>query len=43
MKAKTQSQTPNRDATTRRFPLALFIVAELLCTGVIAAAALLWM
>jgi len=43
MKAKTESQTPDSEATTRRFRLALFIVAELLCTGVIVAAAIHWM
>ena len=32
---KTQFQSSNRDpeATTSRFPLGLFVVAELLCTG----------
>ena len=43
MKAKAQSQATNREATTRRFPLALFIVAELLCTGALVAGAILWM
>ncbi len=43
MKAKAQSQGSNREATSRRFPLALFIVAELLCTGALVAAAILWM
>ena len=38
-----QSQATNREATTRRFPLALFIVAELLCTGALVAAAIIWM
>jgi hypothetical protein len=43
MKAKAQSQATNREATTRRFPLVLFIVAELLCTGALVAGAILWM
>ena len=43
MKAKAQSQAADPEATTRRFPLAVFIVAELLCTGALVAAAILWM
>ena len=43
MKAKAQSQPPDHEAATRRFPLALFIVAEVLCTGALVAAAILWM
>jgi hypothetical protein len=43
MKAEAQSQAPDREATTRRFPLALFVAAELLCTGALVAAAILWM
>jgi hypothetical protein len=43
MKAKGQFEAPDREATSRRFPLALFIVAELLCTGALVAAAILWM
>jgi hypothetical protein len=43
MKAKAQPQAPDHEAATRRFPLALFIVAELLCTGALVAAAVLWM
>ena len=33
----TEAQLHNRDrkVTTRRFPFTLFIVAELLCTGVL--------
>jgi hypothetical protein len=44
MKTETQSQSQDRDreATTGRFPLALFIVAELLCTGVLVASVILW-
>jgi hypothetical protein len=43
MKAKAQSQAPDHEAATRRFPLALVIVAELLCTGALVVAAILWM
>ena len=39
---ETQSQDHDREATTGRFPLALFIVAELLCTGVLVASVILW-
>ena len=44
MEAETQSQGQDRDrdAATGRFPLALFVVAEVLCTGVLVAAVLLW-
>ena len=36
---KTEAQSRNRDleATTGRFRLALFVVAELLCTGALVA------
>ena len=42
---KTEAQSHNRDgeATTGRFPLALFVVAELLCTGALVAWVVLWM
>ena len=43
MKAKGQFDAPDREATTRRFPLVLFVVAELLCTGALVAAAIHWM
>jgi hypothetical protein len=43
MKAKAQSQAPDHEAASRRFPLALLIVAEVLCTGVLVAAVILWM
>ena len=43
MKIEAESQDRNREATTRRFPLALFIVAELLCTGALVASVILWM
>lgn len=46
MKAATQSQSDSQDrdreATAGRFPLALFVVAELLCTGVLVASVILW-
>jgi hypothetical protein len=44
--SQSQSQSPSRDrdreATTGRFPLALFVLAELLCTGVLVASVILW-
>jgi hypothetical protein len=45
MKTETQSQSQDRDreATTGRFPLALFVVVELLCTGALVASVILWM
>ena len=48
MKTETQSQPESQDrdrdreATTGRFPLALFVVAELLCTGALVASVILW-
>ena len=44
MRTETQSQSQDRgrEATTGRFPLALFVVAELLCTGVLVASLILW-
>jgi hypothetical protein len=44
MKTETQSQSQDRDreATTGRFPLVLFVVAEPLCTGVLVASVILW-
>ena len=45
MTTETQSQDRDRDreATTGRFPLALFVVVELLCTGALVASVILWM
>ena len=43
MKAKGQFEAPDREPATRRFPLVLFVVAELLCTGALVAAAIHWM
>lgn len=42
---KTEAQSHNRDgkATTVRSPLALFVVAELLCAGALVAWVVLWM
>jgi hypothetical protein len=46
MKTETQSQPQSQDrdreAATGRFPLALFVLAELLCTGVLVASVILW-
>jgi hypothetical protein len=41
--SQSQSQDRNREATTGRFPLALFVVVELLCTGALVASVILWM
>ena len=43
MKTKAQPQSRDREVTTGRFPIALFVVAELLCTGTLVAAVILWM
>jgi hypothetical protein len=43
METEAQSQDRDRETTTRRFPLALFVVAELLCTGALVVSAILWM
>ena len=37
MKTEAQSQDRDCEATTSRFPLAVFVVAELLCTGALIA------
>ena len=42
MKTETQSPDRNREPTTGRFRLALFVAAELLCTGVVVASVILW-
>ena len=44
MKTESQSESQDRDreAETGRFPLVVFIVAELLCTGVLVASVILW-
>ena len=41
--AQSQSQDRDREATTGRFPLAWFVVCELLCTGALVASVILWM
>jgi hypothetical protein len=43
MTTETESQSRDREATTRRFPLALYVVVELLCTGALIAAVIVWM
>jgi hypothetical protein len=49
MKTEAQSKDRDREATTGRFPttdrfpLALFVVVELLCTGALVASVILWM
>jgi hypothetical protein len=43
MKTEDQSQDRDREATAGRVPLALFVVAELLCTGALVASVILWM
>jgi hypothetical protein len=45
MTPETQSQPRDRDreATAGGFPLALFVVVELLCTGALVASVILWM
>ena len=44
MNIETESHSHDRDreATNGRFPLALFVVAELLCTGALIASVILW-
>jgi hypothetical protein len=45
MKTETQSQSQSQDRdreATTRFPLVLFVVAEVLCTGVLVASLILW-
>ena len=42
MKTEAHSQDRDREATTGRIPLALFVVAELLCTGALIGAVVLW-
>jgi hypothetical protein len=42
VKTEAHSQDQDREATTGRFPLALFGVAELLCTGALIGSVILW-
>ena len=37
MQTEAQSKDRDREVTTARFPIALFVVAELLCTGALVA------
>ena len=43
MKTEAQSRNRDREATTARFRLGLFVVAELLCTGAFVALVVLYM
>ena len=43
MKDEAQFRNRGREATTARFRLALFVVAELLCTGALVALVVLYM
>ena len=43
MKTEAQSHNRDREATTGRFRLALFVVVELLCTGALVALVVLSM
>lgn len=43
MKAEAQSHNRDREATTDRSRLALFVVVELLCTGALIALVVLYM
>jgi hypothetical protein len=42
VETEAQSRDRDREATTGRIPLALFVVAELLCTGALIASVILW-
>jgi hypothetical protein len=41
--SRSQSKSRDREATPGRFPLAVFVVTELLCTGALVASVILWM
>ena len=43
MSTEAPSQDRDREATTSRFPLAWFVVCEVLCTGALVASLILWM
>jgi hypothetical protein len=43
MQTEAESQDRDREATSRRFSLAVFVVAELLCTGALVAGVVVWM
>jgi len=42
VKTEAQSQDRDREATTARFPVGLFLVGELLCTGALVLSIVLW-
>ena len=41
--AQSQSQDPDPEAMTGRFPLGWFVACEVLCTGALVASVILWM
>ena len=43
MRTEAQSQDRDRESTAGRFPLAWFVVCEVLCTGTLIASVILWM
>ena len=43
MTTEAKPQDRDREATTSRFPLAWFVVCEVLCTGALVASVILWM
>ena len=43
MNTEAQSQDRDPEATTGRFPLAVFVLVELLCTGALVASVIFWM
>ena len=43
MEAKGRTDAPDLETTARRSALVLFVLAELLCTGVLIAAVILWL
>jgi hypothetical protein len=43
MQAKGRSDAPDPEATARRSALVLLVLAELLCTGVLVIAVILWL
>ena len=42
MKTEAQPKDRSREATTGGFPLALFVMAELFCTGALVLSLVLW-
>jgi hypothetical protein len=43
MQTESKSKDRDREATAGRFPVSLFVVAELLCTGALVASVIVWM